>query len=54
MKARLEPRINLVGRAPLDAHRQTLRDRFVASVNPDPDVTPPGGSDRKFTAVAAE
>lgn len=38
----------------IDAHRQTLRDRFVASVNPDPDVTPPGGSDRKFTAVAAE
>jgi radical SAM protein with 4Fe4S-binding SPASM domain len=38
----------------IDAHRQSLLARFKALVPLDPDVTPPGGSDRKFTAVAAE
>ena len=38
----------------IDAHRQLLLARFKTLVTPDPDVTPPGGSDRKFAAVAAE
>jgi len=38
----------------IDAHRVALLAKFKQAVAIDPDVEPPGGTNRKFTAVAAE
>jgi len=38
----------------IDAHRLVLLDKFKALVPLDPAIEPPGGANRKFTAVAAE
>jgi len=38
----------------IDAHRVALLAKFKQAVAVDPNVEPPGGTNRKFTAVAAE
>jgi radical SAM protein with 4Fe4S-binding SPASM domain len=38
----------------IDAHRLTLLGKFKTLVAVDPEIEPPGGINRKFTAVAAE
>ena len=38
----------------IDAHRLPLLAKFKTLVPVDPGVEPPGGINRKFTAVAAE
>ncbi len=38
----------------IDAHRLPLLEKFKALVAVDPGIDPPGGINRKFTAVAAE
>ena len=38
----------------IDAHRPVLLEKFKARVAVDPNLDPPGGSNRRFAAVAAE
>jgi hypothetical protein len=38
----------------IDAHRLVLLEKFKTLVPVDPHLEPPGGANRKFTAVAAE
>lgn len=38
----------------IDAHRPMLLEKFRSRVGLDPDVEPPGGTNRRFAAVAAE
>jgi hypothetical protein len=38
----------------IDAHRLMLLDKFKKVVAVNPNIEPPGGANRKFTAVAAE
>ncbi len=38
----------------IDAHRPMLLEKFKSRVPINPDVEPPGGTNRRFAAVAAE